>query len=570
MLEKFIFVQMENRFNSYSKIIYKYRYLVIAIITLASWAPVLFVPFINDDYQILGYHLNKGFISLFQPFWRADISQYYWRPLGNIIHPLVLMIGGFNPIAFRITSLLIYLFCGFIILKALDKIGFSKSVSMLAVSIFMVLPSHELEVAWIADAGESLFTSFLLLSFINYYDGYENESNKKLLFSILFFIAAVLIKETAFAGIFIPVIVVVAKGDFTKKKIFRTSSHVLVAFAAVIFILVYRFVFIGGTPFNSIHFANSGPIKWILNLLIYIPLSFFPPEALERLLYLSHNIFWMFLFAIAFISLIYLLVKLFLKFDKREKRIVFTGVLWFTIFVIPALPNLMRWYIFAASFGFVIIIAIILEHLFYNNHKQKIIYILILFFILITSAYNFSLMMRWEKAGEKLDKALVSLDEMKNEIKSDTIFVWGIPDKLNRVPMMKLGVKETVQWALDTKKIEVLAPLRVELINENSKVKLVSFSDSSLVFEVVGGRFLREGSESRSIIQEDVSSFNYEGNKYRIETKIDKSKNVLSSVEIILNKKIVTGKDQFYFDGEKFINIGRHIKTIKKQNPGEI
>lgn len=561
---------MENRFNSYSKIIYKYRYLVIAIITLASWAPVLFVPFINDDYQILGYHLNKGFISLFQPFWRADISQYYWRPLGNIIHPLVLMIGGFNPIAFRITSLLIYLFCGFIILKALDKIGFSKSVSMLAVSIFMVLPSHELEVAWIADAGESLFTSFLLLSFINYYDGYENESNKKLLFSILFFIAAVLIKETAFAGIFIPVIVVVAKGDFTKKKIFRTSSHVLVAFAAVIFILVYRFVFIGGTPFNSIHFANSGPIKWILNLLIYIPLSFFPPEALERLLYLSHNIFWMFLFAIAFISLIYLLVKLFLKFDKREKRIVFTGVLWFTIFVIPALPNLMRWYIFAASFGFVIIIAIILEHLFYNNHKQKIIYILILFFILITSAYNFSLMMRWEKAGEKLDKALVSLDEMKNEIKSDTIFVWGIPDKLNRVPMMKLGVKETVQWALDTKKIEVLAPLRVELINENSKVKLVSFSDSSLVFEVVGGRFLREGSESRSIIQEDVSSFNYEGNKYRIETKIDKSKNVLSSVEIILNKKIVTGKDQFYFDGEKFINIGRHIKTIKKQNPGEI
>ena len=555
MRENLAFTRMKKSTDSVNSFIIKYRFVIVFIAVLLCWLPVLFVPFINDDYQILGYHLNKGFIALFQPFWKPDVSQYYWRPVGNLIHPLILLIGGFNPAYFRIASLIIYFLCCTTMMIAMEKVGISKIITLATILLFEVLPSHELQIVWIADQGEALFTIFLILAFINYYKALDSSSSWIYLFALIFFAIALLIKETAFAGVLIPLMVLILKQKTDKRIIRMAISHCLIAVLLVAIILAYRFFIIGGTPINPVHFASLNPLRWIVNFFIYIPLAFVPPETLEWLQFEIKNWWLIILLLITVSFFLYILIKNYRSLRTDKKRILFAGFSWFIIFIIPALPNLMRWYVFAASFGLMIIIAVYLENMVLNFQKPKYFYSLIIFIIIVLSGYNFNLMLRWNKAGEKLHTALTNLREIKNDVKSDSIYIWAVPDKIDRIPMMKLGVMETVQWALQNNKILVYAPLRVELADEGARVKLISFYDSQLVFKVNSGRFLRERSESNSIITSSTKSFNYEGNRYEIDTKVDPSGIPDSKVLVTLGEKNLDGKEQFYFNGDKFIKI---------------
>jgi len=528
---------------------------VLLLVILLNWIPIITVPFINDDYQILGYHFNKGLISVIQPFWKSDISLYYWRPVGNMLHPLILLVGGFHPLLFRIVSLLIYYLCCMIFMIMLEKIGLNKNISLIAALIFAILPSHELQVAWIADQGEALFTILLVLTFINYYEAIESGLIKKYLLAAIFFLIAALIKETAFAGVLIPLIALALKSNKNKKIIQKCFLHVILAVFLVAGILIYRYFIIGGTPINQVHFGSSNPFIWLINFFIYIPLSFVPPEMLEQMQNVIHNKSILVLVVLLLISLIYFFLKVYKKLDHGKKRILLAGFLWYVIFVIPALPNLMRWYVFTSSLGLLIIVGVILEKLYLDLDKSKIFTSIFVLVVISISFYNFSLMVRWNEAGNKLQSALQSIKDIKVEIKQDTIYIWAVPDKLDRIPMMKLGVKETIQWALDNKKIEVYSPLRVELLNADTKIKLISCSDSNLILQTDGGRFLRERSESRSIITDELLEFNYEGNNYRIETKNGTDGKPNSKVTVNFGNEFLNKNEQLYFDGEKFVKI---------------
>jgi hypothetical protein len=546
---------MKNSIDRISSLIIKYRFIFVFILVLFCWFPVLFIPFINDDYQILGFHINKGITSLFQPFWSPDVSQYYWRPVGNLIHPLILLIGGFNPVNFRIVSFLIYFLCCITMMIALEKSGIGKIISFTAIIIFAVLPSHELQVAWIADQGEALFTIFLILAFLYYYKAVNFSSVRKYLPALFFFFIAILIKETAFAGIFIPLIILVIKGQTDKKIIRKVIYHSLIAILVVAVVLTYRFFIIGGTPVNPVHFADINPLHWLVNFFIYIPLAFVPPETLEWLQYEIKN-WWLILLLLMTVSLfLYLLFKNYKSLKPDKKRILFAGLFWFIIFIIPALPNLMRWYVFSASFGLVIIIAVYMEKIVLNLRKKKYFYLLIIVLVIVISFYDFNLMLRWNKAGEKLHNALTDLKEKKDIIKTDSLIVWAVPDKLDRIPMMKLGVMETIQWTLNNKNISVLAPLRVELVDLNSRIRLVSFNDSLLILKVNGGRFLQERGVSKSILTNTFKAYNYEGNDYEIDTKVNQSGVPDSKVTIKIGDKNLEGKDQLFFNGSKFVKI---------------
>jgi hypothetical protein len=533
----------------------KRRYLLLLLVTVISWLPVLTIPFINDDYQILGFHLNKGIISIFQPFWKSDVSLYYWRPVGNLLHPLLLQIGGLHPLIFRIASLVIYFLCCLTFMTALDKIGFNKINSLVTALLFAILPSHELQIAWIADQGESLLTIFIILAFIYYLEGIRSDLNKNYLKAAFFFFIAVLIKETAFAGVLIPLIVIVLPINKNPKIIRKSILHVCIAILLISMILVYRYFIIGGTPINPVHFGGTNPVKWFINFFIYIPLSFFPPETLEWLLNIAHNKLVLIFIAVLFLLLASLLYKVFIKLDPEKKKNQVAGLLWFIIFVIPAIPNLMRWYAFTASLGLMIFIGVFFEKVFVDSTRFKIFLIIFIVIVCSVSFNNFNLMCRWNKAGERLQFALEDLNEKKDEIKKDTIIIWAVPDKLDRIPMMKLGVKETIQWALNDKRIEVLAPLRAELIDEKTRIKLISHSDSTLILSIDGGKFLQERSESRSIIKDELLEYYYEGSKYRIETRVDVPGKPFSKVIVNFGNREFKKFGQLYFDGEKFVKI---------------
>lgn len=531
------------------------KYFLLIAVVFISWLPVLFVPFINDDYQILGYNSGKTILSIFKSFWIPDVSYFYWRPLGNIIHPLVLFVGGFNPFPFRLVSVLLYAFCCLVLFYTSTKINMNIKSSLILVIFFIILPSHEFQVAWIADQGESLIAALLLLSFASYcfvLDGKEN-SRKFLILFLIFFTASLLVKELAFIGILIPAIAYIAKKDKTKIGYKEIIKHIIYAFAILFVVLMYRFIVIGGSPFNSPNFYHSGPVNWIKNFFIYIPLAFSPPEVLEFIYDNLHN--WLIVIPLSAVSItsIFLIIHAYKGLDKGRRKILLTGVAWYVIFIIPALPKLMRWYVFTASIGLIWSLVIVIEFYLQKNNFKKLLTFIIGPIIIALAVYDFLLMDQWVTTGKKFDQSLISINKIKSEIKTDSIFVWCVPDKLNRIPMMKLGVQQSIQWTLNDKNLEVFSPLRAELTSVKSKIDWKKMSDSIFVFHLYGGRFIPLNGKSESIIKKETLHYMDKEISLKINTFIKNSEP--QSIAIVKMKQSKLSLTQIYYNGNKFVKI---------------
>ena len=531
------------------------KYFIITAVVIISWFPVLYIPFINDDIQILGYNSGKSLLSIFKPFWTPDVSIFYWRPLGNIIHPIILFISGFEPFPFRLASLILYVFCCIVILYCCIKLNFNIESALILVVLFAILPSHEFQVAWIADQGETLLAALLILSFINYYSALQKDyiSKKHISYFLLFFTASLLVKELAFVGIFIPVIAFIAKKEKVNIDFKIILKHVIIALGILIVVLLYRFIVIGGSPFNSPNFNNSGPITWIKNFFIYIPLAFFPPNFLEFLNDNLKNLLVIIPTVIVLIFCIYLFFNVYTKLSSEKKKLILAGLIWFCVFIIPALLKLMRWYVFTASIGLIWSLTVIFEFYWQKLNYKKIILSFTLPIFVLLIIYNFSLMQRWASAGNKFEKSLYSLVKIKNEIKHDSVFVWCVPDKLNRIPMMKLGVQQSIQWELKNNSLEVYSPLRAELINDKSRISLIKKSDSVFVFHLYGGRFLPIDGKSEAIIKKEFLSFKNERVTFNINTYI-KDNQPESIATVKLNPQNLNFT-QLYYNGNRFVKI---------------
>lgn len=546
---------MSRTYTTYKAKFEKYGYVLVVLFAVLSWLPVIGVRFINDDYQILGYHAGKSWISLLQPFWSPDISNFYWRPLGNVIHPLIIHLAGFNPVVFRIVSVVIYSACCLVIMKGGEKIGLSRSLAILGAMLFAVLPSHELQVAWIADQGEAIVTIFILLAFFSYskYSRSNDSGFRQMVTYLIWILAAVLVKESAFTAALIPLCYMVLKGDYSKTALIRYSKDILAGVLIIAIVLIYRWLIIGGTPFSSNHFSHGGPVRWIANFFIYIPLAIVPPETLEFLTVKAHNPLLAVLFFIILSAIIIIIIGVFKKTELSSRRKIAAAGVWFLIFVLPGLPTLMRWYVFTASIGLLWMFFILIDGVQAESYFRKISLWGIIAVILGVSAYDFLLMKRWESAGEKMETALTSLSMKENSIKSDSLYVWAIPDKVRRIPLMKLGIQETIQWGLNNKNITVITPLRAEMNCITSKISLVEKSDTSLIFHLNGGRFLMQGGESKSIIGDERITKTEDGLEYRIRTFIDKN-NVPQSIAGIRFLKSMR-KDQLFYDGSGFTEV---------------
>ena len=540
----------KNLFDSVIKH-YKISILILAAIT---WFPVLFVSFINDDIQILGYFRGNSIETIFQPFFTPDVSNYYWRPVGNMLHPLIMIIGGFNPFLFRLISLLSYILCIILIVKASEQIGVEKKTGFIFAIFFAALPSHELQIAWIADQGESLLTIFLLLSFISYSKIYweKEKIRKNSISAAAWFLLAVLVKETAYAGIFIPFIVMISQNDYNRKRIFKTFRDSGIGVLIVSLTLIYRYIFIGGSPFNSDNFSNFSIVNSIINFFIYIPLAFVPPETLEWLQSVSgSHIILILILVICLFVLIYFILKAF-QLNKLNRTILITGIAWYVVFIIPALSKLMRWYVFTASIGLIWVLSSFFQNRI-NFFAAKKIKVVLFLLIAGMTVYDFSLMTRWVDAGSEFNTAIESFGKYKNEIGTDSILVWVAPDKINRIPVMKLGLQQSVQFEIKNDSLDVSAPFRAEMINDKSSIELVSCSDSSVIFKIFNGRFLPDGGKSRYIIKDEILDGKIEGMNYNINTSADRK--IPQSVLTVTNIKQMESKDQFYFDGKEFIKI---------------
>lgn len=510
----------------------------------------------NDDYQMLGMELPLSLTDVVSPFFETNVWGHYWRPLVEFFIKLLLFIDGYNPVLFRSFTLLLFSAMVITVVFASVNLGIRKSGAILTGVIFALLPSRELHASWIADWGDSFALIFILLMMTSYLK-FRNEKkpNKKyLILSSLYFLSAVLSKEIAFAAIFLPAL---CEFLFNEKKFL--SHHSVKASAVYISILIlvlgFRIVFISANPFDSPHLNNTSAAAVFQNFLLYTITIFFPPDTLEILFhFVQKNIAYLVLtivFAAAVAVLFFFLLK---NHFKRRKNLYIFLALWFVLFLLPVLPVFMRWYSLSASFGLITAIAILLndEYTMTINKKYFQFAGVILFAILIYLNLNTS--RRWNDAGIKMDRIMVNIFQNKERVESDTIYVWGSPDKYLRVPLMKLGINESFAFALKRKNVVVHSPLRIETYHSKFEIDFIQKDSINFVLVLKGGRFLQQSGRSRAVPISEEFSFNDSNYNCKIKTTVDKKlKETFSFAEVTM--KTIKQNFNLYFDGKDFRKV---------------
>ena len=509
-----------------------YPFLVIIGAGLAAWGPFLAAGFMNDDIQMIGAP-PASVTELFSPFRSLNVWEIYWRPVTALWLKGQAYLFGLEPFIFRLTTLILFIAAALLFFRLAKKLGLNRNASLLASLIFILVPSHELNAGWISANGDLLAAIFLILSFGGWLDFFRRESPsfKGMISPTILLLSAMLSKELAYAGVALPLIAYLSASN--ERKRFSSASYgVIINALSVALILTYRTLFIGSDLFSAPHIQDVTAKSLVQNFLLYLPASFITPDIMEV---------WYFKFTRPEIMLSVLLIAAVSSFTlirvwqhrkEVEKSIVVFGLLWFIIFIVPVTPVFMRWYPFTASVGLIIAAGYSLEM---AAGKYKIVIALSLAGLAV---YNSANTISWYHAGELYKEQIgIIRDEVDPAELSDTLYMAALPDKMERVAVMKIGINETLEYALGRKPVPNRAILRCEIAGHRERVRIVSQDSSGIELELKNGRFILEGMRSKAVINNEAAV--QRTNDYDITVRTD------ARDDLITSRAVIKFKDSF-------------------------
>ena len=159
--------------------------------------PMLQNEFTNwdDQYYVVNNRLLKG------PDWNGIFTE----PVVSNYHPLTILsltlnyhISGLEPFSYLLFNYLLHLLNTVLVFYFILRITERKiEVAFLTALIFGIHPLHVESVAWIAERKDVLYTTFFLLSLLQYWRFLTTEKKSHFWFSLLFFILSLLSKPAA-------------------------------------------------------------------------------------------------------------------------------------------------------------------------------------------------------------------------------------------------------------------------------------------------------------------------------------------------------------------------------------
>ncbi|QOJ28383.1 MAG: hypothetical protein HRU80_05635 [Ignavibacteriales bacterium] len=521
----------------------------LAALVLLNWGAGLKTGFLNDDFQIIGRSIPESIGEIFSPLVTGHVWGVYWRPLIRILYNIVLFFFGHNPFAFHAAGLVLFLGVLLVVYLTAFRLSKSPAAALITSSLFAVLPSRELPALWIADQVELLVFFFTGLVYLTS-DSYAKTGNRKyLILSSLMMTGALLSKELAFSVLLLPALMWLGSGA-EKSSVSRYLALTGVFAVLTGALLSYRAFVIGSNLFAAEHLSNTGVLHLLRNFILYIPTVFAGPDQFSFIMewgyagYVPAVLMMMFLAGIMY----YGIRKT--GSDQRARLIYLTGAGWFILFLIPVLPVYMRWYVFTASFGVILILSWILTRI-YEGLKQpgKVLPPAVII-LLVLASHNIFISHKWNEAAELMEQIGVNISANSRFVKEKPLVLWGVPDKLNRIPVMKLGQKEVFEYYSGAGSAEIYSPLRAELTGSSPEIQLLSADSSGFSLILYGGRFLQEGAGSKLLPGNEDFIFNYNGYSVKVETKITNAYPV--SIAYISGDISQSEKLHLWFNGKEF------------------
>ena len=255
-------------------------------------------------------------------------SGLFYRPLLNVSFMLDTLAGGPQFAVFHLTNLLAHALCVSLLFVLLRRLGSGRTASFLLALLFLAHPALTQAVAWIPGRNDSLLFIFSVLSFLSFLKHLESGSRPAFAGCLLFFLAALLTKETA---VVLPLAAAAYTALIAERKPSPRASAALTAgaLAAIVLWLLARN--------TAIHCGDSLAPSVVLNvirntpaLVVFLGKAVFPlyPEVWGTLAAANYA------YGLAGAALICLAVVFAAGPDRRKA---YFGLLWFVVFLLPSL-----------------------------------------------------------------------------------------------------------------------------------------------------------------------------------------------------------------------------------------
>ena len=172
-------------------------YSIIILATLCLYLPVNDFDFIDydDDTYVFQNPRVLGGLTLKNILWSlTSIEVSNWHPLTWISHMTDIQIFGLNAGGHHLTSLGFHILNSVLLLVWLNTMTGEFWKSSFVVALFALHPLHVESVAWIAERKDVLSTFFCFLALLSYTRYCQKKNRLQYLFSLFFFICALMAK----------------------------------------------------------------------------------------------------------------------------------------------------------------------------------------------------------------------------------------------------------------------------------------------------------------------------------------------------------------------------------------
>ncbi len=380
----------------------KYQIILLVFIALGLNANTLFHDYALDDIVVLteNNYVKKGIKGIPEILTTDYIAGYSkqeniltgarYRPFSLIIFALEYQFFGANPFVSHLINIILFALLIYILYRFLKQVVFQGQHNLLAFItclFFTVHPIHTEIIANVKGRDEIITSIFLILSLLTLVNYFENSATKNLFASLIFFVLALLTKESAvtFLGV-IPLVIYFFLNQTLKRSFVITIPYILI-FAGYM-CLRYFIVGLNDHPVNDV--TNSPYIYATTTesfatktyiLFKYISLLFFPfPLSSD---YGYNQIPYINLFSFPFIiSFLVLASLIFVAIADFKQRKMLSFCIFFFFITISLGTNLIidlgttmaERMLFIPSLAFSILSAILIIQLF--NYKKVLTYFL--------------------------------------------------------------------------------------------------------------------------------------------------------------------------------------------------
>ncbi len=327
LFEKPLFIEGINVFYLVSLVV------LLALITFYSGIKNAYTNF-DDTIIVFGnplvtqfsfYNFNKVFTTF---------TNGMYHPITTIFLAMEYSVFAESAKGFHAVSLGLHICNSVLVFWLIYLIKPIKTVAFIAALLFALHPMHAESVYWISERKGLLCALFLLSGLISYIFYLRSRKNKNYLFSLLFFLLAVLSKPS---GIVFPALIILLDFYFLRKINIINKIPFIIVSLIVVIVSIYAANSVEGinsfadyTLLDRLVLVMYAPFLYVFKAIVPYALSakYFFPDKSEGLLPLVN---------MAGAVLFMLLLVVLFKFRKKSKELNF-GILFFLISVSVYLP----------------------------------------------------------------------------------------------------------------------------------------------------------------------------------------------------------------------------------------